>query len=660
MKDKLDIIFSRDEKDIEHISERYPAAGKNEKKKIYEISRKKYDELRAGDSDQVDDGYIKQAEGVERYNRPSWYRGLCAAAAAVILMGGVSGGVILSRSSRTPHMDQSGNSNTAATSVEGSTEALIFEDDAVVDKLLSNVEIIQKPQYPTIECVDLNDVIYFNKDEYSEVADDFVNLTKYYYAVTDERLDTMEEVEAMVRDTFIIYESGSSYLGRDLSSHEVGYDFKDDSMANKYVRTYITYNGKVYVQSQCEPNSSLSDGFEGLYNFSGYKLMSSDFSNGGEFLYMNSNIYGEDSEPVSLEKLVTCKRVYERSDGQKVTVNIQLLPDNDVWKIASFDVKQQGEAKGIENSESKQPTSEVSDAGGEFGELQLHENIIYSSFDEALAAYEEMVNQRSNGAYKFKKVDVEKYSDRILKASDNDELNTLENKSYIFHLMLNSSRYFDTAELTYTYNGHDDKESWSKTEHCLADNRDRYIYVDYTFDEGTDHDNRTICMYDGTWINADNNSKTYFVSEDDASFSMNMYIPDNLRYFCHYDEGAINLYAAETDVVFGQLGMDCLYPTTNYMQEYRSMNDFDTWRIDRTEELLGRQCAVIKIDYEYYIAEKHVDLKTGIVLKSADNQVEYNKISEINVTSIEIDKPLDYIYFDRTGYTDTTEYDKTT
>ena len=42
MNDELDILFSRDESDIEDIAENYPAAGQQEKEKIYEICNRKY------------------------------------------------------------------------------------------------------------------------------------------------------------------------------------------------------------------------------------------------------------------------------------------------------------------------------------------------------------------------------------------------------------------------------------------------------------------------------------------------------------------------------------------------------------------------------------------------------------------------------------------
>ena len=70
MKDKLDYLFSNKDSDIDRVAEKYTAAGNKEKEKIYEITRKKYNILREEEANTSEDGFIKEAEGVERYSRP--------------------------------------------------------------------------------------------------------------------------------------------------------------------------------------------------------------------------------------------------------------------------------------------------------------------------------------------------------------------------------------------------------------------------------------------------------------------------------------------------------------------------------------------------------------------------------------------------------------
>ena len=647
MKDELDMIFSSNDSDIEKISARYKAVDDKRKERIYEISRRKYNILKAGENESTDDGFIVSAEGVERYSRPQWYRYISAAAAAVVLFGGVCGGVLLSRSSKIQPMSPSGDPNVSAVTGEAATDAVFFDDHEAVDALISNLEMIQKPQYPTNDCVDLSDAIYFNKDEFSDVAGDVVNLTKYYYAVTDEKLDSMTELNDVLRDTFI-YETANSYIGGDLSGFEVGYDFGDDNLANKYVKTFIEYNGKVYAQSQCEPNSSYEYNFDKMYDFTGFWLVSSEFANGGQLQHLDRVIHDENSEVVSFDKLVTCKRVYERPDGKYIDLDLQLLPENGVWKIAAFSVSLQNENNDTEHSEYKTPALDNKSADdGEFAELQLHDSIICNSREEAEDLASEIVSARDNGTYQFKKVNTEKYTQQLVNAGSFEELNSLENKSYLYHLVLNSYRYFDTVDLTYTHSGRSADSNWSKTEHCLADNRGKYIYVDYTFDYGESYDQLSMYHYDNKWITADNKNKTFWEYPGEPDTFDDEYVPDNCRFINFYNsEGEEeNLYDFRT-VVFGQFGSDCLYLSGDYML------NFDYWTIERTEEYLGRQCVVIKLTENYYKGEQYIDLKTGIVLRSTEEFLDSGEYKEMKVTNINIDQPFDYIYFDSTGYTD--------
>ena len=150
-------------------------------------------------------------------------------------------------------------------------------------------------------------------------------------------------------------------------------------------------------------------------------------------------------------------------------------------------------------------------------------------------------------------------------------------------------------------------------------------------------------------IYADNINKTYTESEEDVTVKDSRFIPDNYRVIDYYTEsGNVENFAFLGDTVFGQLGRESLYPSTF------EMRDFDGWHIERTEEVLGRQCAVIEFGGATYIAEKYVDLRTGIVLKSKE-RTDIDEVLEMSVNSIDIDQPLEYIYFDPSGYTKTAE-----
>lgn len=645
MKDKLDMIFSRDEKDIEHISEKYPAAGKKEKKKIYEISRRRYDELRAEDAG--DDGYIKEAEGVERYNRPVWYRGMCAAAAAVILMGGVGGGIMLSRSSRIQHMNASSDINAAATTSATITNAADSDRNAVVDRLMSNAEMITKPQYPETDSIDRNDEIYFNMDEFSFTAGRVVNLTKYYYAVADERLDTMEELTAVLNETFI-YETRSRYIGGDLSNHEVGYDFRDDSLANRYVRNFITYNGKVYALSCCEGDMNYVDSFDNRYNFSSYKLISSEFQEGDD-MYSSYMFSDEDGQPIPSSDIIICKRVYERPDGAKVTSRIKITQEKGEWKIASFGSNTEDDETFAISDGLTVSSEEPADNGGEFAELQLHEQNICSDRDEALALYAKIAQTADEGGYTFKKVDTGKYAQQIIEASSFDELNTLENKSFVYHMFMNSYRYFDTADVSYTYDVESNESPYYSKNRCIADNKGKYFYLDYEYEKGSDHEMTTFYMYNNKWINADNMKKVYSECEADEVDYEHRYIPDNDLFIRYYDENGNILYMDSlSTVVMGGKCSDCLYHDTDVLY------DFEKWHIEDVENILGRECVSVTMQDGAYSEHMCIDLYTGIVMSLTRTFADTNEIHTMKVASIKTGQPIDYIYFNADGYVNET------
>lgn len=638
MKDKLDMIFSRKDEDIEEIS-RYKAAGRKEKEKIYEISMKKYADLRSENAEGNGGDYTLKAEGVERYSRPAWYRGLCAAAASVVLMGGVLGGIMLSHSSKVQPMDHSSNTDPTAITVEATTSEDDIDKNSVVDALMYNIEILQEPQYPGTDSVDFGDCIYFNKDEYSVDAGKIVNLTKYYYAVIDERLDSMDEVEDVLKDTFI-YDVRRNYVGGDLSSYESGYDFKDDNLANRYISTFIEYNGKVYAQSRCEYNKTYAYRFDQLFNFSSYELVSSDFTE-GQGLYISRVYFDENSEPISLEDILTCKRVYRRPDGEKVDAVINILPENDVWKVVSFTVEAENDRDDMSGNDDPVSGAESPSDSGEFAELQLHDLKIYDSEAEAVAAYNDITARYTAQPQTFKPVDVEKYTQQILDASVSEEYNTLENKSYVYHMMLNSKFYFNTAKgFANTADG---------SEEFAVDHKNRYAYEHFTKDPNLyDTYNDLIYYYDGK----DNytvylNEKQYFYNEmtDEDLGWYDGYIHDDDRAICYCNENGYTEMIRDTFENFWKCkGFDSLYPGTG-------LHDFTSWSISGTEKRFGRDCVDITSQIGMFKYELVVDLRTGILI--SEKMLLSGEVQNYTeITDLVIDEPVEKIHLDITGYTD--------
>ena len=171
-------------------------------------------------------------------------------------------------------------------------------------------------------------------------------------------------------------------------------------------------------------------------------------------------------------------------------------------------------------------TAPVNANNGEFGELQLHQVPVFANDDEANALLDEINYGWMNGTYQFKKVDTEKYTQQIW-----NELNTLENKSYVYHVLMNSYHYFDTAEVSYTINGRSTEKTWITNRHEIVDNRSNYFRVDTTVDTGTMPVSNSACYNQGILTKADNFERTFTTSDSsNLDYEFN-YVPDNYRTF---------------------------------------------------------------------------------------------------------------------------------
>ncbi|WP_297956501.1 hypothetical protein [uncultured Ruminococcus sp.] len=639
MKEYLDHLFSDKDSDIERVADKYKAAGNREKERIFEATKRKYDKLKEEYDNNSDDGFIKEAEGVERYHRPNWIRFVCGAAAAVVLLGGAFGGILLSRSQKVQHMTHS-----SVVEEQSTVPTAVNEKDndksVAVKTLVSSLEQIMRAQYPVGE--DLSDSIWFNIDAYAAEVDQVLNLTKYYYAVTDPELDTFEEIDAKLKETFSD-ELYHTYLGGDLSDYEVGHDFKDDSLANKYIRSFILYNGKTYALSLCEPNASYAAGFEQLYNFSGYKLISSDFKEGGKLLERDMMYLSEDGGYEDLEGLVTCTRVYERADGGKVTAEIQMILKEGEWRIAAFDVNGDPAVNTVPEPTTvpvEEPHNEE-----EFAELQLHERRICANYEEAKELVNELENAWQNGTYTFKKIDREKYIKKIMDSQNTEELNSLENKSYIYHMLYNGFRYYDTADASYDETVEENGSSYEVTERSIADNRSKYMYNEYEMNSESGIDHITWYINDTQWITVDHKTGFYTEYNDYIQNYETEYVPDNDRCIEYYTpDGEIILARDFTNCILTGCSNECLHPDAD------GLFDFDTWSIEGTTEILGRECVEVYQSNSRYTKDMFIDMRTGIIVKSTQTNNETGDTQTMKLTSIEIDKPIEYKSFDPTGY----------
>ncbi|WP_455530516.1 hypothetical protein [Ruminococcus sp.] len=645
MKDELDMMFSKNEKDIERISGKYAAAGRKEKEKIYKISMKKYEQLKA--QEESDDGFTVEASGVERYRRPMLYRGISAVAATMVLVSGLAGGLLLAKNSRIPKLDMNDSVNTGQSTVVNE----IAEDNrnSDVDTLVDNFGHIMRELYIADDGYESGVGVTFYKDAVDPETGEMYKKDLVYYNVTDEKLNDPEKLKKFMDATFAP-KLNAYYLGGDLSGHEDGEDFADDGMASRYLRPFIVYNG-VVLADHIDDDMSYNYKYHEVYDFSNYKLVSSVFDDNTESFEDElglENMFMQYDE--SDMQSVVCSRVYQRDDGVLISADFLLKKGIDNWKIADYSImysteKKQTEAESAENT---QPTtaSEIED-NDDYGELQLHEEKIFANVDEVEEFNKKVNEETGSGVFQFRKVNTEKYAQQIWNAEGYDELNTLENKSYIYHILLNSYRYFDTADVVYTTEIKHSEGTAESSVHCMADTRNKRFCLESEFSDVDDYyDHVKLYSYDGIWINADETKKTYF--EDvyyEPDYDLN-YIPDNYIYTGYYGDDGNIYYYTYSNIVFAGKCQDCLFNTSE-----SDMFDFENWYIDDTEEILGRQCVSVKIERNGYSCHKYIDLRNGIIMQSTEDDENDPHTRTMTVKSIKTDMPLEYIYFDPTGYT---------
>ncbi|MCR4794778.1 MAG: DUF4330 domain-containing protein [Ruminococcus sp.] len=641
MKDELDILFSRDESDIEKIAENYPAAGQQEKEKIYEICKRKYNKEKSkGVEESEKDGYIKQAEGVEVYKRPKLYRILSAAAALVIVAGGVGGYAFM----KNRNSAEFGAGSTETTEIEpGVPQGLIDELNAMTDEMLSKLERLEGFHYgrgvDTADNFKGSMVIAEGLD--SDQSREKIDLN--YCRVTDEELDSVEEMRAFCK-SFLVGELYSERIIDDFMGADAD---EENSEFSRHIGAYfIMYNDKFYSRDIASEEHSFC-----LTEFSRYELISSEFYDENEEGERTSVFgYGND--------VIKCERVYKKSDNRLIQINLDFVKEDDengaAWKIGSWDICEK-DSEGTVCARQVSPNTfdpkliKETDDDSEFAELQLHEMIVLHSDKELDEYYDKINDAKKEGVYKFKKVDVDKYVDQILAAKNSDELNTLENKSFLYHIMINSSRYFDTAETKYVYLVNYPENRYEGEN--VVDNRNYYSYLE---ESGYYHDHYSerLEIYDNKdYVSISQQYKRYFKREltDEELLMMDSYLPDNYRviFSDDYEDGYITpaLEFVDSSAIL-----------CSHQFSYTLLANFDEWEIDGIEKILDRDCVHIfkKCELGSTNTELWLDIRTGLLLKGKEIYEDSDgAVDEFEITELKLNEPIQKREYDITGYTDT-------
>lgn len=666
MKDEFDVLFSNKDSDIEHIADRYKAASEKDKEKIYEISKRKYNILKSEESESASDDYVKEAEGVEHYSRPVWYRWVYASAASVMLVGAISGGLILARNHKKiipSNQNPTTEVSTQVTTAEIRKNTDPNDMDGVMDELLSSWVKIQNAQFGRDAAE--NEELKYELSSDAIAPEEYV-YSYFYHKVTEDGAETFADLDKMLASTYseYVYEH---LIGGDMSQYESGTRFGEETDEGRALRHFIKYGNSAYARWR--PDYQFSD----MCDFENYDLVSSEFKDSAdEFDYKSSafcewysgKVYalkftsaefyeafeekGEDFVGIfdsEYDDVALCQRVYKAKDGDAiVNADFLLVKQADSWKIANFALNGNGFESQITTEETTVETTEAANTV-ETSSVQLHDPVIYKSRDEAMKGAAEIEEKFRSGQFKFEKIDAEKYVNNMVNAT---EIDNLENKCFIYHMLWNSYHYFDTAEVEYAT---DDKMNCDLHTDFKVSVNNRENYMRYESENSNGISN---CYYqDGkTYYEVYKEDRAYYTNELEESYieQYGYFVPDNLRIVYIEDENGVSIYKCFDNNVFGHYSSECLY------NGGAVLNDFNSWHIETVDQYLGRVSAVVKLvekggEYTYYT----IDLKTGIILRRADFLENGEEERRMEVKSIKLNEPIEKKMFDLTAYTDMKE-----
>lgn len=279
------------------------------------------------------------------------------------------------------------------------------------------------------------------------------------------------------------------------------------------------------------------------------------------------------------------------------------------------------------------------DNAASYMELELHSDDIKTCtmddidriLDDGIKAY-----YNGNGS---PLLDRNKYiSDTEGKYSMRASKSTLEAKSYIYHMMLNSVDYFNTAEGSVTIATSIDSPY---TQYFQTDIPEQTAYK---YGECLCQKIEEVFISDGIEYDVNLVNGTY-TSLYAATLSDHI-INDNDRVMI-LDDGNYIVTNRNNITNLGDAASCCLFP-----QSYATshLSTFANWDITGNETILDRNCAVMEGTHESYNFKMYIDINTGIMLKYEKFDLNGNLLGYNEATALSLDKDIDIKRFDSSHY----------
>lgn len=289
--------------------------------------------------------------------------------------------------------------------------------------------------------------------------------------------------------------------------------------------------------------------------------------------------------------------------------------------------------------------TDVLDTEPVYTELELHNNELpVMNEDETGEMIRAGQKRYAENGFRPVLIDTEKYIGEYFSEDSEGDLNSLEAKSYLYHMMLNSMDYYKTAEgeMIIQPNGSYAATSSTTIIEFQLDNVNQCSYEKRTYVNSSLHD-KELYFADLREYELDIENNTFFLhhyaGETDILFS------DNERVFCQPD-GTTLAYNRPSNAFGSAMFHSSLTP-----QYYAGMMlaDFDRWYVACTATMLGRTCAVIEAEMQNDVYRMYTDVQTGILFRLEPLTEAHDFILCFEVNRLRIDNEIAVKQFDPEG-----------
>ena len=277
-----------------------------------------------------------------------------------------------------------------------------------------------------------------------------------------------------------------------------------------------------------------------------------------------------------------------------------------------------------------------------YTELELHANELpVLSEDEINEPVKEGKLRYAQNGFRPALIDTEKYIGEYFSEDSEGDLNSLEAKSYLYHMMLNSMDYYQTAEGEMMI-GLPDSGSTSVHIEFQLDNINLCSYEKREYLNAAMHD-KEMYFAELTEYELDTENNSYFLHH--YQMQTDILLPDNERVIQQSD-GATLAYNRPSNAFGGARFASSLTPQ---YEAGAMLGDFERWQVTGTVTMLDRTCAIIETAYQDESYRLYTDVQTGILLKlePLTNPKEFYKFLE--VTALRIDEEIAVKRFEPEG-----------